>query len=438
MMNFSKSKSFNDKASSLIPGGAHTYSKGNDQFPELSPNFIVKGKGAIVEDIDGNEFIDWGMGLRSVCLGHAYEPVLDAVREQLQYGVNFTRPSPIEYEVAHLISNIIPCAEMVKFAKNGSDVTTAAVRLARAYTQKDIVVRCIDQPFFSVDDWFIGDTAVNAGVPKAIQSLTKRFSYNDIASLENILEQNENNVACVILEPSSTQEPKSDFLKKLRQLTAKHGVVLIFDEIISGFRWNVGGAQTYYGVTPDLATFGKSMANGFAISALCGKRDLMKLGGLDHDQERVFLLSTTYGGETHSLAAAKKTIEILRDQNFIGENWEVGNKLVSEFNALAKQFDVINYLNMDGVAISPYINFLNEKGQTDLNLRTLFLQETIARGVLIPYISISASHRGNIVDRTLDVCKEVMPIMQKAISKGSTEGLLVGSACKPVFRKYNS
>lgn len=436
-MDFSKSKNLNEKVLKLIPGGAHTYSKGNDQFPELSPNFIKSGKGALIKDIDGNEFIDWGMGLRSVCLGHAYEPVLDAVREQLNYGVNFTRPSPIEYEVAELISSIVPSCEMIKFAKNGSDVTTAAVRLARAYTGRNIVVRCIDQPFFSVDDWFIGDTAVNAGIPKEVKSLTKRFSYNDISSLENILQENENQVACVILEPASTIKPQLDFLKDLRKLTQKHGVVLIFDEIISGFRWHVGGAQTYYGVTPDLATFGKSMANGFAISALCGKKELMELGGLNHKKEKVFLLSTTYGGETHSLAAAKKTIEILRDESFIDENWDVGNRLKKEFNLLASKLNVLDYVNMDGIAISPYINFKDKNGKVDLNLRTLFLQETIARGVLIPYISISASHRGEIVDKTIDVLKDVMPVMQKAIEKGSTDGLLVGEACKPVFRKFN-
>ena len=221
IMNFNKSNALRERAHKLIPAGAHTYSKGDDQFPQLSPGFIIKGKGSRVWDADGNEFIDWGMGLRAVSLGHAYEPVLEAVREQLALGVNFTRPSTIEAEVAELLVELIPSAEMVKFAKNGSDVTTASVKLARAYTGRDIVVRCAEQPFFSVNDWFIGDTPCNAGIPIEVQNLTKRFSYNNIESLENILREYDGNIACVIMEPASIEHPNPGFLEKVRELTRK-------------------------------------------------------------------------------------------------------------------------------------------------------------------------------------------------------------------------
>lgn len=436
-MKFTRSEAFAKKAMQLIPGGAHTYSKGCDQFPALAPGFIERGQGALVWDVDGNEFIDWGMGLRSVCLGHAHPAVLEAVTAMLQKGVNFTRPSPIEAEVAELITELVPSAEMVKFAKNGSDATTAAVKLARAYTGRDLVVRCADQPFFSVDDWFIGSTVVDAGIPAPVKALTKQFPYNDADALEAMIQAHPNQIACVILEAAATSAPAPGFLERVRELTEKAGIVLIFDEIITGFRWHVGGAQTYYNVTPDLSTFGKAMANGFSCAALVGKKDILNLGGLTHDKARVFLLSTTNGGETHSLAAAKKTIELLRDGQLIGENWEIGSRFMHEFNTMMSDEGLEAYIQMQGVAISPYIVTKNSQNQVDMALRTLFLQETIQQGLLIPYISICASHRQTQLDDTLAKIHASLPKVKQAIDQGSTEGLLVGPVCKPVFRKFN-
>ena len=436
-MKFDESNRLRSKAQKLIPAGAHTYSKGDDQFPELSPGFIVKGKGAIVQDPDGNEFLDWGMGLRSVILGHGDERVLGAVKAQLELGANFTRPSTLEMELAEMLVDLIPSAEMVKLAKNGSDVTTAAVKLARAYTGRDMIVRCLEQPFFSVNDWFIGDTACNAGVPVAIQQLTKHFHYNDIESLEKVLEENKDQVACVILEPASTEHPKPGFLEKVKELTHKHGAVLIFDEMISGFRWHPQGAQTYYGVTPDLSTFGKAIGNGFSVSALVGKKEIMELGGLEHDKPRVFLLSTTHGGETHALAAAKTTIGLLKDGKIIKKNWQIGQQLMDGFNEIAKEFGLSKYIKMAGVPCSPYQVFMDRNGTVDLCLRTLYLQEMIKEGILIPYIAIADSHCPQHVERTLDASRKAMAVLKIAIEQGSADGLLVGKSVKPVFRKYN-
>lgn len=436
-MQFDESNVLRERARKLIPGGAHTYSKGDDQFPQLAPGFIVRGKGSKVWDPDGNEFVDWGMGLRSVILGHAYEPVLKAVKEQLELGSNFTRPSTLEADVAEVLVDLIPSAEMVKFAKNGSDVTTAAVKLARAYTGRDIVVRCSDHPFFSVNDWFIGDTACNAGVPATVQKLTKNFRYNDADDLEAVLESHKGEVACVILEPAATAEPKPGFLEKVREITNKYGVILIFDEMITGFRWHPQGAQTYYGVTPDLSTFGKAIANGFAMSALVGRRDIMELGGLYHDKPRVFLLSTTNGGETHALAAAQKTLEVLKDGEIIKQNWAKGKKLIDGFSAIAAEFGISEQAKMLGVECSPYQVFLDRNGLVDLSLRALYLQEMIKHGVLIPYISISHSHTEADIEKTLEASRNAMRILAQAVEKGSTDGLLVGPAVKPVFRKYN-
>lgn len=436
-MNFNKSMELAAIAKRNIPAGAHTYSKGADQFPQLSPKFIVRGKGCQVWDIDGNQFTDWGMGLRSVILGHAHPDVINAVKEELENGTNFILPSPIENQLAEKLIDLIPCAEMVKLAKNGSDVTTAAVKLARAYTGKNIVVRCVDHPFFSVDDWFIGDTPCDAGIPDATKALTKNFRYNDIQSFESVLDQYPNDIACVIMEIATVQQPKPGFLQKIRQLTEEKGIVLIFDEIISGFRFHPKGAQHLYGVTPDLATFGKSIANGFSVSALVGKRHIMELGGLDHNKPRVFLLSTTNGGETHSIAAALKSIELMENGNVSKHIWGLGEVLVSQFNSLSKEFGLENNIYMDGIACSPYQVFKNKDGQIDLSLRSLFLQETIKQGILAPYFAISASHDSTHIDQYLQGARIAMKTMSQAISENSTEGLLTGSPVKPVFRKYN-
>ncbi|HAT2115962.1 TPA: glutamate-1-semialdehyde 2,1-aminomutase [Legionella pneumophila] len=436
-MNFNKSMELAVIAKRNIPAGTHTYSKGSDQFPQLSPKFIVRGKGCQVWDIDGNQYTDWGMGLRSVILGHAHPEILNSVKEELENGSNFILPSPIENKLAEKLIDLIPCAEMVKFAKNGSDVTTAAVKLARAYTGKNIVVRCLDHPFFSVDDWFIGDTLCDAGIPDAIKALTKNFRYNDIESFEHVLNQYSDDIACVIMEIATTHEPKPGFLKKIRQLTEEKGIILIFDEIISGFRFHPKGAQYLYNVTPDLATFGKSIANGFSLSALVGKRNIMELGGLEHSKPRVFLLSTTNGGETHSIAAALKSIELMEDGKVSKHIWSLGEVLISQFNSLSKEFGLENYIFMDGIPCSPYQIFKNKNGQIDLALRSLFLQETIQQGILAPYFAISASHDSSHIDQYLQGTRIAMRKMSQAIAENSTEGLLIGTPVKPVFRKYN-
>ncbi|MCL4553176.1 MAG: glutamate-1-semialdehyde 2,1-aminomutase, partial [Candidatus Marsarchaeota archaeon] len=310
-MQFEKSKLLQKKIHALIPGGAHTNAKGDDQYPEHAPIFIARGEGSHVWDVDGNEYVEYGMGLRSVTLGHAYKPVVDAAYRQMLLGVNFNRPTPIEIECAEKLSSLIEGAEMVKFAKNGSDATTAAVKLARAYTGRDMVAICVDHPFFSVDDWFIGATEQPAGIPQVIRDLTVQFHYNDLDSVKELFAKYPGKIACLMMEAERLDPPVNDFLHETQRLCHENGALFILDEIITGFRWHLGGAQKVHNITPDLSTFGKAMANGFSISALVGKREIMELGGLHHNRERVFLLSTTYGAETHSLAASLETMKIL-------------------------------------------------------------------------------------------------------------------------------
>ncbi|RJQ30962.1 MAG: glutamate-1-semialdehyde 2,1-aminomutase [Peptococcaceae bacterium] len=433
---FASSKILAEKAARLIPAGCHTYSKGADQFPFLAPGFILKGSGCCVTDVDGNEFLDWGMGLRSVALGHCYPAVLEAVYRQLRMGANFTRPSPVEVELAQLLTDLIPSAEMVKLAKNGSDVTSAAIRLARAHTGRDYVAVCREQPFFSFYDWFIGSTPCNAGIPAAVRELTLKFSYNDLAGLEDLFRLYPDKIAAVILEPVSTEAPEDGFLQKVRDLTRSNGTVLIFDEMISGFRWHLSGAQEYFGVIPDLSTFGKAMGNGFSAAALVGKREIMELGGLTHDREKVFLLSSTHGGETHAIAAAIATINEMREKKVIGHIWRLGRDLQNGFNEVCRESGLSEYVRMSGYPCSPFIVCKDRRGEVSLPLRTLLLQEFIKCGVLIPYISISFSHTAKEVDRTLEALRKVLVVYREAMDKG-VEHFLTGPPVKPVFRKYN-
>lgn len=436
MSDFTKSRALQIKSHSLIPGGAHTYAKGDDQYPILAPGFIVKGEGSHVWDVDGNEYIEYGMGLRSVTLGHAYRPVVEAAYTQMLLGSNFTRPSPIEVEAAEALLGLLDGADMVKFAKNGSDVTTAALKLARAYTGRDLVAICGDQPFFSTDDWFIGSTPMAAGIPIAIQNLTVKFRYNDLESLRQLFNVHVGKIACVILEAATAVEPEEGFLEGVKNLCLENGAVFILDEMITGFRWHIGGAQKYYGVVPDLSTFGKAMGNGFAVAALVGKREIMELGGLFHDKERVFLLSTTHGAENHSLAAALKTIEIYRQHDVIGFLWKQGQKLSDGINEIARQIGIDDYFQVIGKPCNlVYVTRDQDKNPSQV-FRALFLQETIKRGLLMPSLVVSFSHSDEDIARTVEAIGESLEVYARALRDGADK-YLVGRPVKPVFRTYN-
>jgi glutamate-1-semialdehyde 2,1-aminomutase len=421
---FSRSRSLQLKAHQLIPGGAHTYSKGDDQFPEQAPGFIVRGKGCLVWDLDGNEFIEYGMGLRAVTLGHAFESVVEAAHRQMLLGINFSRPAKIEMDLAEVILEVIDGADMVKFAKNGSDVTTAAVKLARAYTGRNLVAICGNQPFFSTDDWFIGTTETNVGIPQAVIDMTLKFRYNDLAHLRELFAQHPGQIACVLMEAEAVTPPAPGYLQAVKELCEQGGAVLIFDEMITGFRWHLGGAQKFHDVVPHLSTCVKAMGNGFAISALAGKREIMRLGGLDHDQKRVFLLSTTHGAETHALAAAtivNKTSWVLRLPN--------SREQITE-NRLGGFFEVV------GRPCNLVFATYDQNRERSQSFRTLFMQELIRRGVIAPSFVVSFSHGDNDIDRTAEAVHEALSVYRKALEEG-VEKYLEGRPVKPVNRRFN-
>lgn len=423
------------RAHALIPGGCHTYAKGDDQFPENAPAFMVRGSGCRAWDADGREFIEYGMGLRAVTLGHAFAPVIAAVARELGNGTNFTRPSPIELECAELLQSLVPAAQMVKFCKDGSHAVDGAVRLARAHTGREVVAICADHPFFSTSDWFIGTTEMNAGIPAATRARIVKFPYNDVDALKGLFEQYPDQIACVVMEAARIEEPAPGYLQAVKALAHARGALLVFDEMITGFRWHLNGAQAEYGVEADLCTFGKALANGFSVSALAGRRDIMRLGGNDHDRERVFLLSTTHGAETHQLAAAMATMRFYRDHPVVQTLYARGARLrrgieqVTAAQGLDGRFGVV----------SRDCNLLfftrDSNGQPSQLFRTLFMQEMVRQGIVAPSLVVSYSHTEQDIDRTIDAIDAALRIYARALD-GGVERFLEGRPVKPVFRRF--
>lgn len=435
-MNFSESKRLSARAHQIIPGGCHTYAKGDDQYPEFSPGFICRGEGCRVLDVDGNEFIEYGMGLRSVTLGHGNKRVAKAAYEATLQGSNFLRPSPLELHLAEEMLSLFPHGDMIKFGKNGSDVTSAAIKLARAYTGRDMVAVPADQPFFSVDDWFIGTTPMRAGVPKQVRELTTHFAYNDIESVKSLFNQYPGKIACLIMEPAKYEDPEDSFLHKAKEICHQNGALFILDEIITGFRWHLNGAQSYYNIQADLSTFGKAMGNGFPISALIGKKEFMEAGGINHAKERVFLLSQTYGAETGSLAAAIETIKIYREENVVDYLWDIGRKLENGVLQIIDDLNLRGYFTLSGHPCCLVYGTNDESYQHSQLFRTLFMQESIKQGLLIPSFIVSYAHTEDDIKFTLQGIRKALAVYKKALEEG-VDKYLEGPSVKPVFRKYS-
>ncbi len=435
-MGFSKSNELRRRAHAAIPGGCHTYAKGDDQFPELSPGFIARGEGCRVWDVDGNGFIEYGMGLRSVGLGHAFPPVVDAVRESLSLGTNFSRPHALEVECAEALLGVVKSADMVKFTKDGSTATSAAVKLARAATGRDMVAICGDHPFFSYDDWFIGTTPMDAGIPREHKSLTVPFPYDDLDALRELFERHPKRIACVMMEACKYEDPQPGYLREVKRICHEHGALFVLDEMINGFRLANAGGQERFDVEPDLSTFGKAMANGFAISALVGKEEYMELGGLHHTRERVFLLSTTHGAETPGLAAALATIRFYQSHDVIGTLERQGLRLAAGLTKVIASHGLSDYVPISGRPCNLVFGTMDQNGRPSQEFRALLMQELIKRGVLGPSLVISYSHDDAAVDQTIAAFDGAMPLYKRALADG-VHRHLVGSPTNVVYRKFN-
>jgi len=426
-MKLKKSKALLKRSAKFIPGCSQTFSKAPSQFVQgVSPAFLEKGKGSHVWDVDGNEYIDYAMALGPVILGHNDPTVTSAVKRSMGQGATFSLPHRSETELAELICRIIPCAEMVRFGKNGSDATTAAVRVARAYTRRDKIACC---GYHGWHDWYIATRTMNEGVPREVRKLSFTFEYNRIETLKKIFNENKKEVACVIMEPTGVVAPDDDFLQKVKEVTHKNGALLIFDEVVTGFRFSLGGAQEYFNVIPDLGCFGKAMGNGFPISAVAGKKEIMKLF------EKVFC-SFTFGGELMSITAAISTINKMKDKNVIPYIWEQGRKIKDGYNVLASEYGLGQHTQCIGFPPRTVTTFKNRKGDEDIILKSLFQQECIKRGVLFTGgHNISYSHTNKDIEYTLHVYRIAMEIIKSAVKNNSARELLEGEPIRPVFRK---
>lgn len=434
---FTRSEGAQARLHELVPGGAHTYARGPDQYPEGMAPVIRRGHGARVEDVDGNVFVEYGMGLRAVTLGHGHPAVVEAVSRAVSEGTSFTRPSHWELAAAEDFLSRVPAADMVKFTKNGSDATTAAVKLARAATGRPVVAICRDHPFFSTDDWFISTTEMSSGIPAEQRALTVTFDYNDLDSVRTLLSARPGQVACFVLEAATAlAEPAPGFLEGMRALADEHGVVLVLDEIITGMRWSAGGAQAVYGITPDLSTWGKALGNGLAVSALAGRRDLMELGGLATDAPRVFLLSTTHGPESVGLAASLAVAEVYRHEDVIGTMERQGRRLADAVNEASLAAGLADHVAVIGRPSCAVFATFDHHGQPSQAYRTLFMQELLSRGVLGQSFVISAAHTDDDVDLTLEAVHGALEVYSRALEQGGVEGLLRGRPVAPALRRF--
>lgn len=421
MRNYSQSNMLLSKVEKIIPLASQTFSKSHYSLPKgAAPLFIDKADGAKIWDVDGNEYIDLVNGLLSVSLGYKDEDVDQAIKDQLNKGINFSLSHTLEYEVSKLLIDLIPCAEMVRFGKNGSDVTTAAIRLARAYTGREHVAVC---GYHGWQDWYIGSTSRNLGVPKAVQCLTHTFKYNDIKSLEALFSSFPD-MAAVILEPMSSAEPVDGFLNQIRKLCDANGAILIFDEMITGFRFHLNGAQGLFGVTPDLATFGKGMSNGMPLSSIVGKKEIM------NKMEDIFF-SGTFGGETLSLAAAKATINKIMNSGVISHIQKMGSYLMDGVSEIIKNNNV-TWLSLVGHESWKII--IIDAGDNTPLYKSLFLQEMIANGVLtIGSHNLSYAFKKEHADKVLIAYEKTIKTIEKYRLSNNESDLLHGEMIKPVF-----
>ena len=428
---------YSERLNNIIPGGCHTYSRGDDQYPSNAPQIFEKGKGAYLYTPEGEKFLDYGMALRAVTLGYGEETVTNAAIKQILNGNNLTRASLIELEAAEAFVQLIPSIDMVKFAKNGSTVTTAALKIARAYTGRKYIARCIDHPFFSYDDWFIGDTPLKRGIPEEHHSLTLNFKYNDIESLAILFEKYPHDIAGVMLEPATGSHPKNNYLHRVKDLCRENGTLMILDEMITGFRWHLQGAQAYYDIEPDLCTFGKGMANGFSVAALAGKREFMEVGGIKNiGAERVFLTSTTHGAEMCGLGALVETIKFYKEHDVVEHLWKFGEMLIKEMNDIAKELQITDFFEATGIECSPNYITTDINKNVSLEFRTLFSQEMIKCGVLMPWIALSYAHTNKELEITLEAVRKSLKIYAHALNDGVNK-YLKGDIIKPVFRRFN-
>jgi len=404
-------------AEQIIMNGTQLYSKmASVGVKGVSPIYFVKADGVYAWDFEGNRYIDYTMGIGACFVGYNNPKVKKAIQKQLEIGTIFSLPNPIEIKAAEKMIEIIPCAEMVRFFKTGSEATQAAVRIARAYTGREKVIK---GHYHGWHEWSLADTEKSGGIPHQYKENVFEVKYNDFESVKKIFDQHKNEIACIIIEPFETEMPKDNYLQKLRKITKENGALLIFDEVVTGFRLALGGAQEYFGVTPDIAAFGKAMGGGMPLSAVAGKKEIMEKA-----KDKIFV-SSTFGGDMLSLAALLAVVDILKTEPVYDRIFKIGNKIRDDFNNLAKKYGS----KIECVGIGPRLDFKyrNMQGKDDIKVKTLFMQEVVKRGVffvwnMLPSYKLSDED----VEYTLKVFDEALRITTKAEKEGKVSEMLEG------------
>jgi len=423
---YQQSSQWLQRACEHIPLGSQTFSKSHIQYPsQAAPLFLTHGKGSHVWDVDGHAYVDLVNSLLAVVLGYCDPDVDAAITQQLRSGISFSLPTTLETELARWLTEHIPCAEMCRYAKNGTDATSAAIRLARAATGRDRVALC---GYHGWQDWSIGTTTRNLGIPQAVRDLSHTFPYNDLPALENLLKQHPGQFAAVILEPMNVAYPRPGYLEGVRDLAHEHGSLLIFDEIITGFRFHIGGAQTLFGVTPDLASIGKSMGNGMPISAVVGKAKYMRL------MEDIFF-SGTFGGEALSLAASLATVKKLERENVPARLAATGQKIADAFEAMTAKYQLQDVIKLAGHPAWKIMQFVDHPHATLWEIKSLYLQELIAGGVLsIGSHNVSFSHDESDIQKIIQAQDHALRTVRDALQADDLLSRLNGPPIQPLFR----
>ncbi len=426
MSTFKKSEELLAREVKVSPLAAQTFSKSYRYFCRgIAPSYMDHGEGCYIYDVDGNKFIDYMCALGPITVGYNIPEVNEAVINQVKKFSSGSLQSELEVELAEKLCQIVPCAEMVRFVKNGGDATTSAIRLARAYTGRDIVLM---SGYHGMHDWSIGASENHKGVPEAVRKLTINFTYNDLEDLENKLKTNE--VAAVILEPIQSNGPKEGYLAGVKELAHKYGAILIFDEVVSGFRYALGGASELFNVTPDLAAFGKGMANGYAISAVAGRKDL-----LEQIEHGVFV-STTFGGDSVPMAASLATIKILEQPGFYEKLTRVGEIQRNGIVELINKYNLNDVLSVSGMPAHAGVAFEGHGSLNYLDIQSVYSQTMIENGILVFAIyNLSGSHTEKEAERYLDATDKAFALIRKVVDNDSLEGILKGGKVDPVFKR---
>lgn len=425
-MKLNNSEKLKQKAQDLIPGLAHTFSKAPYSYVDgVYPSYVKSANGSHVTDVDGNEFIDYVLGLGPIILGYNYPTVNEAIMNALKEGITFPMPHYLELELAELLCSVVPTAEMVKFTKTGSDAVTAAIRAARAITGRDKIAYCGGGGVWH--DWFIISTSRGLGVPKFNRELIKVFQYNKIETLQQIFEQNKGQIAAVCIEPVVYESPTKTFLKDVQNLASENGAILIFDEVVTGFRLSLGGAQQHFEIKPDMSCFGKAMGNGMPLGAVTGKKEHMKIF---HE----IFYSTTYAGEILSLAAGKATIITLKEKNVNSYLWNKGIELKTKFQKIIQNLD----LPVEVIGLPHRLGLLvkDNSGVDSLLLKSILYQECIERGVMFGPGSVlhTFSHNSDDTKKTINVFTDAAEILKKSLDSGDPTKFLHGKQMKPVLK----